>query len=158
MKLSRTLVTLVAAALLATSVEASTDGAKAGGLIDRSSRPKRIDAAECVNTGAAACLVTVKVGANCAVTLSPEALFIRRKGAGAIVWRIDTAGWSFAERDGIKFKGDAKEFDAGERVAPRIWKVRNKGEYLGVWRYGVTVVDGKGKPCVVDPEVVTDWG
>lgn len=132
--------------------------ADGGLLIDKSSRPKRVDAGECVNEKNAACVVSVKIGDKCAVTLSPEVLLIRQKGSNTIAWRIETRGYTFPEKEGVQFKGDAKEFDPGRRENQRIWTVRNKGEFNGVWRYGITVVDDKGGKCTIDPEVVTDWG
>ena len=124
--------------------------------IDRTSRPKRVDAGECVNKDGAVCRLSVRVAANCAITVSPDSLFIRQKGATVLLWEIQSADWGFEDRDGIKFK-TAGPFDDGHAVGHNGWMVQHRSETPGVYRYGLNVVDGKGQKCSIDPVIVDDW-
>ena len=129
--------------------------AKGGVLVDRTSRPKRVDAAACVNKGGAACLLTVQVGPKCEITVSPDALFIKEKGTTVLVWELQGKA-TFPEREGIKFKSEGP-FEDGKRTGEQRWQVQHKNEKPGVYRYGVNVLNADGKPCTLDPVIVDDW-
>ena len=151
--------------------EGKASGAKPssmGPLIDRTSRPSRVDAAECVNKGTAACALTVRVSAGvkkeggdkagaCSISVSPDALFVRDKGATVLVWQVESGVWMFPERDGIKFKQEGAPFFDGHRAGERRWQVVHRPTQPGVHRYGVNLVDAKGRTCTLDPVIVDDW-
>ena len=133
-------------------------------LIDKSSRAvKTVDAKECKNNPGSACLIPITVNERCKETPQgnvkpdPEYLFIRKKGRVTIVWKIETAGWSFDEKEGIKFKDGQSEITAGERLANDVWASENKGQTIGLFKYGIKVTNGS-VTCVLDPGVVNDWG
>jgi hypothetical protein len=128
----------------------------AGIKVDRTSRPKKVSAGQCVNQNGAVCLLSVKIGPKCDVTVEPDALFIRQKGATNLVWEISGPG-SFAERDGIKFKSGDAPFSDGHAVGKNRWMANHQPRDPAVYRYGLNLLDGSGQPCVVDPVIVDDY-
>lgn len=98
------------------------------------------------------CSVDVTVGANCAISVSPDPLDVPGpRVAKKITWTIVTNGFEFAS-DGIAFKSPNDEFvDPAHQGKNFSWK--NKHTIPGDYAYNVNVVSSGPNPvrCVLDP-------
>jgi hypothetical protein len=120
---------------------------------------------DCDPTGNAACVIEVRVTGTCAdpqadLVPKPDFLYLKKKGARQFVWRVmDSPGWEFAEKEGIKVYQDPDgQVASSLRLAePKEWLLVHKAAKnhypLG---YQITLVNGP-KKCVLDPGLITDW-
>jgi len=100
------------------------------------------------------CTVDVTVGANCAITVSPDPLDVPQpRGAKSITWNIVTSGYVFAD-NGIAFKSSNSEFEDPEVQGNR-FKWKNKHTGVGRYEYAVNVVRTDPSPatCSKDPVI-----
>lgn len=98
------------------------------------------------------CRVDVTVGANCAITVSPDPLDVPQpRGAKSITWNIKTNGFVFAP-DGIAFKSSNSEF-ADPEVQGNRFKWKNRHTRAGSFEYAVNVIGSGPSPatCSKDP-------
>jgi hypothetical protein len=98
------------------------------------------------------CTVNVTVGANCAITVSPDPLDVPEpRGAKSITWNIKSNGFLFAT-NGITFKSSNNEFEDPEARGNR-FKWKNKHTRAGSHEYAVNVVGSGPNPatCSKDP-------
>lgn len=98
------------------------------------------------------CKIAVDVGANCAITVTPDVLGVFRDNKGdTITWKIATPGWQFAP-DGIAFKQANTQFtDKNPSAQVYTWKDANTD--TATYPYTVNVVNGAQK-CSKDPSIV----
>ena len=98
------------------------------------------------------CFVDVTVGANCAISVSPDPLNVPQpRGAKSITWTIVTSGFEFAS-NGIAFKSPNDEFVEPALQGKKFsWK--NKHTRAGVYAYNVNLVGSGPNPatCSLDP-------
>lgn len=98
------------------------------------------------------CSVDVTVGANCAISVSPDPLDVPQpRGAKKITWTIVTNGFEFAS-NGIAFKAPNDEFVDPALQGKRFsWK--NKHTRAGDYAYNVNLIGSGTNPatCSLDP-------
>jgi hypothetical protein len=98
------------------------------------------------------CSVDVTVGANCAISVSPDPLDVPQpRGAKSITWTIVTSGYEFAS-NGIAFKSATNEFVDPVQQGNR-FRWSNRHTLAGSYEYNVNVVSSGPNPvrCVLDP-------
>lgn len=108
------------------------------------------------------CEVTVTVGDNCRITVTPYTLGVPRAAGQNIPihWRL--SGAKFAATRGVYFKGDVgNEFDNPRRLSDTqfMWNDKNPqgSPRARPFPYGINV-EQNGKPCpTYDPTVVNDY-
>jgi hypothetical protein len=98
------------------------------------------------------CTVDVTVGANCAISVTPDTLEVPEpRGAKSITWTIVTDGFEFAS-NGIAFKSPNDEFEDPKSQGKKFsWK--NKHTRAGDYAYIVNLVGSSPNPatCSLDP-------
>lgn len=98
------------------------------------------------------CSVDVMVGANCAISVSPDPLDVPEpRGAKKVTWTIVTDGFEFAS-NGIEFKSPNDEFVEPALQGKKFtWK--NKHTRSGDYAYNVNLIRLGTNPatCSLDP-------
>jgi hypothetical protein len=97
-------------------------------------------------------VVTVRNGQ---VSVSPEPLTFRQRGAVVIIWELDAeSGFRFADRTGISIADPRGEFDDAKAIANgRKFQVRNKNSMKGRYKYTINL-QGPTGPISHDPFIV----
>jgi len=101
------------------------------------------------------CKLSVKVGADCAMTVEPEHLFVPAGGEAHVLWMIDPPNAPFVfDANGITFKPGQNpgQFDQKEpRGNGKIFHWRDKNNLAGTYKYDIKVRDSQGRLCELDP-------
>jgi hypothetical protein len=96
--------------------------------------------------------VTVRIGRNNRITLSPDPVRSGRKPNVLITWRIDrkSPGWRFA-RHGIVIRGNERQF-IDRHAGKTIFRWLDRNTRPGWYRYEVNLVKGATK-IKLDPAI-----
>lgn len=101
--------------------------------------------------------VTVTVGANNAITCTPDPVPMAGQGQNAVIqWSISTNGWSFA-RNGIVF-GSNDQFTQLGPIGNNRFQCVDANSDSNYYKYTVNLLGPNGASASVDPGVQNGAG
>lgn len=128
---------------------------------------EKVTAVRC-HTGPCPHTVTVtKTATGCTIKVEPEVMLIR-PGQLEITWDLGKSPYSFAEKDGFSFKQgyhvnavkqqfSAPKFSEGGKKLAVISTYKDKSLAGLAYFYNLSVTDGQGSVCRLDPPIVNDY-